>query len=219
MPPSKRSQQERLELAIAIFIAVASITSALAAWRISTVASSAANASRQGMIFALKKEAGFNEDLRRLYEEAGYARDYAIYLAGIQALEASTDENATLLARNMRDYVLPVLQSPAEPLVSDYQNPDGSFNLEKRLNDLNQEDSDIFGLDPQSEFERAARFSAERRSLVIGTVIIVLSLFWLGLAQVSKGGMHGSYFLIGTAVYLIGLLWFIGIEFNFIMGF
>lgn len=219
MPERKSARSEHLELSIAIFIAVVSITSALAAWRISAVASNASNLVRQGMIDAVKQGAGVNENIRQLYDEAGYGRDYAIYLAGIKAMEASGDPNAALVAQNARDYVLPILLAPAAPLATDpkYQKPDGTYDLAARLEDLNSENRDVTGLDPQASFAQASRMSGERRLLIIGAVIMVLSLLWLGLAQVSKGQLQRLYLWIGAAIYLVGLLWFVGIEMSFVI--
>ena len=68
------NESPRLDIIIAIVIAVVSVTTAFAAWRASMVSSAAGDAIRQGLIDALKKQASTNEGWRKMYEEAGYAQ-------------------------------------------------------------------------------------------------------------------------------------------------
>lgn len=205
---------KRFNIILATLIAVVSVTAALAAWRTSVLASAASNASRQGTIDAIKKQAAENEDVRKLYEEAAHARDYAIYLAGVEVLEASQDAGDQALARNIRQYMLPILEEIASPLVSDakYQNPDGTFDLEARLDDLRAETPDLAALDPENSFEVGAGLSANRLSLTIGAVILVLSLVWLGLAEIVGKHFNMVCIIIGCTIYVIGLLWWLVVE-------
>ena len=57
MALKKLLEHERLDFVIAVLIALVSLTTALAAWRTSVVGSSAADASRQGIIDAIKDSA------------------------------------------------------------------------------------------------------------------------------------------------------------------
>jgi hypothetical protein len=205
---------ERLEVAIAILIAVVSLSTALAAWRTNVVGSSASDATRQGLIDAIKKQAGTNEDLRKLYEEAGYARNYAIYLAGVETLEASRDPAGVAQAANLRQYLLPGLRLVSSPLGTEdkYKKADGTYDLAKRLSDLAAETPDISALDSQTSFDLSDRYAAEQRLLTIGTVLLAISLFWLGLAEVGGRRLRALTIVIGGIVYLIGLFWFAGVE-------
>ena len=99
----EKTKSNRLELVIAFLIAIVSLTTALAAWRTNAVGSKAGDATRQGLIDAVKKQATTNEDWRRLYEEAGYAQSYAVTLAGVEAMEASGDPVAAAQAVNLRE--------------------------------------------------------------------------------------------------------------------
>src|SRR5512141_2668697 len=107
---------ERLGIVIALLIALVSLITALAAWRRNVVGSSAADANRQGLIDALKKGAGQNEDWRKVYEEAGYATGFAIESAAADAMDVSKDETLKAAAKNLRQYLLPSMQLLSEPL-------------------------------------------------------------------------------------------------------
>jgi hypothetical protein len=218
MGQSNRVDSPRLDIIIAFLIALVSITFALAAWRVSLVASSAGDANRRGILDTVKKQAATNEDWRKTYEEANYAESYAAYLAEIKTLEASGDPAEAAQAANLRQYLLPSLQLMASPLASEpvYQNPDGTYDLQKRFDALEATTPDLSGLDPQASFQLANRYFSEQRWLTVATVLLAISLFWLALAQVSGKRLRLTTLIIGIVVYAISLLAVVGIEGIFI---
>jgi len=202
----------RFEVVNAILIAVVSLTTAFSVWRTNGVGSNAADESRQGLIDAVKKQAFDNENYRKAYEEAGFAFQFAVKQAEVQALEASADPAARERAANVRQYLLPNLQLLAQPLATDekYRNPDGTYDLQKRLDDMPGEEEKR--LDPSASFARADSLFAEQRWLVIGSVLLAVSLFWLALAEVSSERLRVLEFMTGLGVYVFGILWFLGVE-------
>jgi len=210
----------RMDVVIAVLIALVSLTTALAAWRTNVVGSSAADANRQGLIDALKKGAAQNENWRKVYEEAGHAATFAIESAATEAMESSDDESLRAAARNLRQYLLPSLQLLSEPLGTQkkYQKPDGTFDIEKRFADLEAEAPDMQALDPAASFELADRYSSEQRWLTMGTVLLAISLLWLGLAEMLSGRARVVNMILGTGVYLFGLLFFLIVEAVSIIG-
>src|ERR1043166_2128464 len=107
MTEKRRLDPARLDVTIAILIALGALTTALAAWRTSVVGSSAADANRQGLIDALKKGAAQNEDWRKVYEEAGYASSFAMESAAADAMDVSKDTTLKAASKNLRQYLLP----------------------------------------------------------------------------------------------------------------
>jgi hypothetical protein len=222
MNKSPGTESNRLEIVIAFLIAIVSITFALSAWRISSVASNAGDASRHGILDAIKKQTATNEDWRSTYEEANYAESYAAYLAGVKALEANGDPAAVEQAANLRKYLLPNLQLLAAPLASEtiYQKPDGTYDLQKRFDALEAGSPDLRDLDPQASFQLADRYYAEQRWLTVATVLLAISLFWLALAEISGKRLRTPTLIIGVGVYAIGLaaLAVIEVVFFFLRG-
>ena len=210
----------RMDVAIALLIALISLTTALAAWRTNIVGSNAAEANRQGMIDALKRGAAESENWRKLYEEAGYAATFAMESAAADAMEASEDDSLRATAKNVRQYLLPSLQLLSEPLGTQekYLKSDGTYDLEKRLADLEAEEPDLFALDPAASFTLADRYASEQRWLTVGTVLLAISLLWLGLAEILSGRGRAINLTLGIAVYLIGLLFFLIVEVIAIWG-
>ena len=202
----------RFEIINAILIAVVSLTTAFAVWRTNLVGSNADDENRQGLIDAVKKQAFGNEHHRKVYEEAGFAYQFAVKQAEALALEASDDPAAQERAANIQQYLLPNMQLLAQPLATDekYQNADGTYDLQTRLADMQNAEEDK--LDPSISFARADSLFAEQRWLVVGSVLLAVSLFWLALAEVSNGRLRTGGFTIGLAVYLLGILWFVGVE-------
>lgn len=220
MKEKKPLDPARMDLVIAVLIALVSLTTALAAWRTNIVGSSAAAATRKGLLDTLKSGAAQNDNWRQVYEEAGYAANFAIERAAADAMDASEDESLKASAKYIRQYLLPSLQLPSEPLGTQkkYLTPDGTFDLEKRFSDLEAESPDILALDPLTSFELADRYSSEQRWLVVGTVLLAISLFWLGLAEVLAGRQRSLHMSIGIGVYVLGLLLFLIVEVAAIWG-
>lgn len=210
----------RMDVVIAILIALVSLTTALAAWRTNIVGSSAADANRQGLIDAVKKGAAQNENWNKLYQEAEYASTFAMESAAVNAMEASKDESLRAAAKNVRQYLLPSLQLLSEPLGTQkkYLTSDGTYDLEKRLADLEAEWPDLLALDPAASFERADRYASEQRWLTVGTVLLAISLFWLGMAEILSGRGRSINLTLGIGIYLIGLLFFLIVEIAAIWG-
>ena len=205
----------RFEVVNAILIAIVSLTTAVAVWRTNVVGSSAAEESRKGLIEAVKKQAFGNENYRKVYEEAGFAYQYAIKQAEVQALEESDDSIVQDQADNIRQYLLPNMQLLGQPLATDekYQKEDGTYDLQARLADLQSTEENQ--LDPVATFARADLFFSQQRWLVVGSIFLAISLFWLALAEVSGERRRGWQFTLGIAVYFLGILWFVGVELVF----
>jgi hypothetical protein len=220
MTEKRRLDLARMDVMIAVLIALVSLTTALAAWRTNTVGSSAADANRQGLIDALKKGAAQNEDWRKVYEEAGYASSFAIESAAADAMDASKDKSLTAASKNLRQYLLPSMQLLSEPLGTQekYLRSNGNFDIEKRFTDLESESPDLAALDPAASFKRADQYSSEQRWLTVGTVLLAISLLWLGLAEVLAGRGRTVNLTLGIGVYLLGLLFFLIVEAIFIIG-
>ena len=211
---------ERLDILIAVLIALVSLTVSLAAWRTNVVGSNASDANRQGLIDAVKKSAAQNENWRVVYQEAGFARDFVIASAAADAMEASGDKNLQSAAATQRQYLLPGMQMLSDPLGTQekYLKNDGTFDLEKRFADLEADAPDLAALDPEASFHLSDQYSSEQRWLTIGTVLLVISLFWLGMAELTKERARLLNLVVGLGIYLVGVVFLIVIEIVAVVG-
>jgi hypothetical protein len=122
----------------------------------------------------------------------------------------------------LRTYLLPGMESLATPLGTDpsYLTSSGLLDIQKRFDDLEKQSSDLTSLDPKASFSKADTYFSEQRWLVVGTILIAVSLFWLGLSQLSHLRSRVLILALGVIVYGIGLVWCMGVEviFFFIRG-
>jgi len=214
-----KEKNNRLDVWIAILIALVSLTTALAAWRTASLGSKAGDLISKGMLDAVKQQATANEDWRRAYEEAGYARDYLITLDGLIVQENSSDTTSQEHAAQLRTYLLPGMESLATPLGTDskYLTPEGLLKIQKRFAELETQYPDLSSLNPQASFSLADNYFSEQRWLVVGTILIAISLFWLGLSQLPHLRSRVMILVFGVLVYGIGLAWGLGVELVFII--
>jgi hypothetical protein len=213
------TESSRLDVFIAVVIALVSLTTAIAAWRASVVSSAAGDAIRQGLIDAVKKQASQNESWRKTYEEANHAQTYALALAQVEAFEESQNTVAQAQAKGLREYMLPNLQLIAGPLTTDekYLLADGSYDLNQRFADLGAEKPDMAALNPQASFDLSTQFGNEQRWLTVGVVLLAISLFWLALSELSAKRSRLIFLTIGMGIYLFGLVWFTSVEVIFLL--
>jgi hypothetical protein len=209
-----QGKSDRLAIWIAVLTALVSLTTALIAWRTTALGSTAGDLIYQGMLDAVKKQAVANEDWSQAYQEAGYARDYLVTLNGLLVRENSSDPATQEQAAQLRTYLLPGMKSLATPLGTDpsYLTTGGLLNVQKRFTDLEKQSSDMSSLDPQASFSQADNYYAEQRWLVVGAILIAVSLFWLGLSQLSHLRPRVLVLILGIIVYGIGLVWSLGVE-------
>jgi len=213
-------EPERLDILIAILIALVSLTTSLAAWRTNVVGSNASDANRHGLIDAVKKSAAQNENWRVVYQEAGFARDFVIASAAADAMEASGDKSLQSAAATQRQYLLPGMQMLSDPLGTQkkYLKSDGTFDLEKRFADLEADAPDLAALDPSASFHLSDQYSSEQRWLTVGTVLLVISLFWLGMAELTKNRARLLNLTVGLGIYLLGVVFLLVVEVVAVIG-
>lgn len=212
-----KEKNNHLEVWIAVLIALVSLTTALATWRTASLGSKAGDLIYKGLIDAVKRQANANENWHQAYQDAGNARDYLITLDGLNVQEKSTDPANQELALQLRTYLLPGMEKQAAPLGTDptYLTPQGWLNVQKRFDELEVQSSDLSSLDPPASFSLADKYYAEQRWLVMGTILIAISLFWLGLSQLSHLRSRILILVLGVLVYGFGLVWSLGVELVF----
>jgi hypothetical protein len=206
--------QGRGEIVIAVAMALVLVMTAVAAWRASDLGSRAGDAERLGLIQSIQKQDFLNIDWQKAYQEAAHAQRYLLAVSEVEAMEASGDPGLQAQAANQRKYVLSGLALLGGPLSSDpaYSNAHGSLDVAQRFADLQAENADLAALDPEGVFEQAELYHDEQRGYFIGTVLLALSLFWLGLGEITRGKSRLGSMIVGVVLFLFGLSWIAGVE-------
>lgn len=199
----------KLELITAILIALVSFATALTVYLTNTAGSTANGNNHQGMITAIKLEAFSNENWRKTYQDASSAFSYALALENVRVLKSSPDAGERAQAANFEKYLLPNLKQMADPFTGSqkYLKQDGSINLQALFTDL-QNTPEIKGLDPQQYFDLAEIAYAEQRWLLVGSILMAISLFWLTVSQIASNRKIMTFFT-GCFFFLVGMLWVI----------
>ncbi len=217
--PENGARLSRFEVVIALSIAVVSITTAIIAGRASAVGSAAGEASRRGLIDTIRQQAAMSEDWRLVYQEAAFAQEHAASQAELQVLSASPDPAEQAQADEVAQNLLPSL-AQLSPFVAEprYLRPDGSLDLDLRFQDLEAEFPDLAALSPEDSFQVADRRLSEQRWLSIGSVLLVVSLFWLTVAEIARDRVRVAAFAIGLLIYLLSLSALAAVEAVYALG-
>lgn len=207
--PGQKWIDKNWELISAILIALVSFVTAFTVYLTTNAGSIASESNRQGMIEAIKLETFSNENWRKTYQEASSAFSYALASAEIQVLKNAADPNQKSRLDNYEKYLIPNLKQMAAPLVENqrYFKPDGTIDLQARFSDL-QNTPEINALDPKKFFNMAEIAYAEQRWLLIGSILLAFSLFWLTVSQIISHRRMPSFYT-GCFFFLVGILWVI----------
>jgi len=200
----EQKSTSRLDTLITVCVVIISIVMAIVIWRTSMANSDASGTDRRGMINLIKQQAALNENVRKLYEEMFSTREYVTFLSEIETLEKSGNEVAAQVADLYRR-ALPGYNG-FSPMITDakYKNPDGTYNLALRLEDLNKEFPET-SLKPEESFTKADSKFTKQRLLTVDAIILTLSLFWVSVAQVAAGKFRLFSLAIGVLIFFSGL--------------
>lgn len=214
-------RNQRFEVVITVALAVATLVVALVLWRAAIVSSAAHDADRAAIINAVRIRSADLEDLTTLYREAHYALRYRQKEVRIQGMvqaaqdwrAAGLDTPATIAETEaswlsttiaaMRG-MFPIVGNP------DYRRPDGSLDLEKRLQEIRAADTDRPAMDPQPPLHKAEEAYIRVRRLILGTIPLGLVIFGYTLAQIFSG--RARYILFGlSAALFLAVLAYLGL--------
>lgn len=211
--PKTETRLSHFEIVIALSIAVVSITTAVVAGRASAVGSAAGDAARRGLIDTIRQQATMSEDWRLVYQEAAFAQEHAAAQAALEVMAASDDPSEQAQADEVAQNLLPSL-AQLSPFVTEprYRRDDGSLDLELRFQDLEAETPNLAALSPEGSFREADRRLSEQRWLTLGSVLLVISLFWVTLAEIARGRARVGAFAIGSIVYALSLASLVAVE-------
>lgn len=207
--PGSKFLARHWEFVSAVFIAIVSFATAMTVYLTNTAGSTANSNNHLGMITAIKLEAFSNENWRKTYQEASSAYSYTLARENTYVLKTSSDTGARAQAVNYEKYLLPNLKQLGQPFTDNAQffKTDGSINLQARFDDL-QNTPEIEALSPANYFSLAETAYAQQRWLLVGSILLAFSLFWLTVSQITSSQQMLA-FSAGCFFFLVGMLWVI----------
>ena len=210
---SQERSESRLDVAIAILLAVVAVTAALAAWRTSAVGSAAADANRAGLIDVTKQSAMHHVNESSAYSEAAYAAQAALKAAEAKALVASGLPGLVAAGTSLQDNLVPSIEKLAGPFPGgSLATTTGTFDAPARIAQLEADDPEYQAIVPATSFAMADNYSKEKRWLTILSVLLAIALFWLGMAEISRGRWRLVNLVVGVALWVVGIGAFLVIE-------
>lgn len=209
--------ESRLDVAIAILLAVVAVTAALAAWRTSSVGSAVADSNRTGLIDVSKQASMHHINESEAFTQADFAVRAALKAAEAKAYIDSGDPAMAAAGASINDNLVPSVQKLAGDFPSGNRNsPLGTFDVAAAIAAMEEGDATYQAVVPEASFALADDYSNEKRWLTILSVLLAISLFWLGMAEITKGRWRITNLIIGVALWVacIGALavvetWFI----------
>ena len=221
-----KGEGDRLEVPIAIAIALITVIGAIVAWRASMVEGNASERSHQGLIETIKWEAAAATDLRYLYQEADYTLQHIVAQAHIEALQTqveamraqgSKDDATAMEMQAMWESETAKALEGFSPMTTDqiYQKADGSLELDRRLKEIRSENPDLASLDPSTAFWEAGRAYLESQLLVGSIIGLTASVLFLSMAEVIQRRLRYLFITIGAGLFALAMLSILGIEVYF----
>jgi hypothetical protein len=216
-PDDRRTS--RLDLTIAVLLAIVAVTAALAAWRTAIVGSSVTDTNRIGLIDVSKRQTLHHINESAAFGEAEYAVQAALKSAEAKALLDSTSPALAAAGKAMEDNLVPGMQQLAGPFPSgQYTSATGTFDVAARVTALGEADAGYQEILPEVSFALADEYANEKRWLTVLSVVLAIALFWLGMSEITSGRWRLVNLVIGVAIWVVSLGFFIVIETWFITG-
>ncbi len=223
-----KREGDRLEVPIAIAIALITVIGAIVAWRASMAEGNASESSHRGLIETIKREAAAATDLRYLYQEADYTLQYIVTQAHIGALQTQAED---IRAQGGEDDATAMeMQAVWEgetakalegfsPMTTNqaYQKADGSLDLDRRLQEIRSDNQDLASLSPSTAFREADRAYLESELLVGSIIGLTASVFFLSMAEVIQRRFRYLFIAMGAGVFALAMLGILGIEAYFVI--
>jgi hypothetical protein len=217
--PESKPRESRLDVAVAVLLAIVAVTAALAAWRTSVVGSNVADINRVGLIDISKQTSMHHITENSVYTEARYAVDASLKAAEAKALLDSGNPALIAAGQSITDNLVPSIEQAAGPFPSgQFLTAKGTFDVAARVAALEGQDSAYQAVDPQASFQLADDYSNEKRWLTVLSVVLAIALFWLGMAEITSGRWRIVNLVTGVAIWVMTLGLFVVVEAWFING-
>jgi hypothetical protein len=213
------AHSSKLDIVIAVLLAVVAVSSAFAAWRTSVVGSNVAGTNRSGMLEVSQLQTMHQIDEAAAYAEASAAARAAMQAASTGILIDSGNAALSAAGQGLRDNLIPALQQQGGPFgAGDFTTAAGTFDVDARTAAMDAADANYSALQPATTFALADDYADEKRWLTVISVVLAISLFWLGLAEITAGRWRIANLVAGVGLWLAGIGTLLLVEAAFVVG-
>ena len=201
-------ESNRFKSFVAILVAIVTILGALTAGLAAKASSNAGDGDFAGMGAAISAQKADLINEVNAYEHYRAYTTYFRYLElGYLLNDPNADEKTQQLLFNQQQEVWGVADGILSTFFqARYINPDGSYDLERELQEARAEDEQSSDLNFAPYFDKADSLRA-RSSFLVGNMIVFAVSFWfLTLAQVMENRFKYFMALFGILLGLAGIL-------------
>lgn len=199
----------RFEVFTSILIAITTICGALTAWRANTASNTAEDADFAGLSALIQAQEAEIVNNLLVYEHYRAFTSYTRYNAlGDQVSEEFADAD-----RERSEHWGVALGLEYTFFPTRYIKPDGSYNVQRELDELWAESNSLADLDSQAHFDQAQTFRDKDYYLTATLIVFAIAFFFFTVAQVVKNVLRFPLALLGVGALLLASLAVLFLEF------
>ncbi len=201
-------EKERFKSFVAVLVAIITVLGALAAGLAAKASSDAGDGDFAGMGAAISAQ---KSDLINEIDAYEHYRAYTAYDRYLELGYLLTDPNADEKTQQSLYDQQQEVWGVADGIKSTffqarYLNPDGSYDLERELQEARAEDEQSADLNPDPYFNNADRLRGKSSFLTGDMIVLAISFWFLTLAQVIENRFKYFMALLGILMGLAGIL-------------
>jgi hypothetical protein len=206
-------KKEVRDMVLAILIALTSLVAAVIAWQSSVMSDNAAGENSSGLKAAL-----FGEDMRARLSVDAYSTystytDYFVQRRNVELLEQEISDNpemdAERYARLQRELQESTDQRDldAQYFESRYLNSDGSYNLNRFIDEKWQAELHSQDMEPLPHFTRADQYQQVASRLLIGLFGLSITLIFYALVGMVADKFKLPLMIAGFLIFLLSTIY------------
>jgi hypothetical protein len=197
-------QSERFKSTMAVFVAIVTVLGAMAACMATVAASNAGDSDFAGLESAIRAQKAESINLIYAYQHYRAFTDYSRYLETGNLIYDSNNEEQVSTAREVWGIASGISSIFFEPR---YISPDGTYDIQRELDEALADDSHSADLNPDPYFEESDHQRRRSSSLTADMIVFALSFWFLTVAQVTEKNIKYIWAALGILLGLAGIVW------------
>jgi hypothetical protein len=201
-------QNERFKSTMAVIVAIVTVLGAMAACMATVASSNAGDGDFTGLETAIRAQKA--ESINHIYAYQHYRAfsDYSRYLElGNLMYDPNADEKTSIANGTIQREVWGIASGISSIFFEPrYISPDGTYDIQRELDEALAEDSQNADLNPAPYFEESDHQRRRSSSLTADMIVFAVSFWFLTLAQVTDRKIKYVWAVLGIMLGIAGIL-------------
>ncbi|GAB4553659.1 MAG: hypothetical protein OHK0023_22930 [Anaerolineae bacterium] len=208
-PQSNSHSDNRLEVLLAILIAVASVMTALITWRAFVAGDNAGDSDFAGIAAALNAENTRTSSVIRVFDNYSAFADFKQYSVLAEQLAADiaklpADHAALQSLQAQLDQTLTLLSYARERFDNRFLTRSGNFDFQRNFGELFSEAARIRDHNPDPHFNAADKFREKYNFLQFAAIFPAAGLIFFALTEIFRTRIRYLMLVSGLGLMLMG---------------